>query len=170
MQLVNSVLSAWNNSFGKKKRSKRIPSTCKHSSNIDLKDITILAKLRHFQGLKNTKSKLRLSKTFEDSIVIPVFLSHQLLTKTDITFKYLQLYYCTGVVHVDREPTLILYNYIVCARLAQLARSLTANHEVLSSNPGLVESWTLGDLLSPHCPWTGPLSHWSSLSTFYQET
>ena len=58
----------------------------------------------------------------------------------------------------------------VCVRLVQLVRSLTANQEVLGSSPGLVEGWTLGDLLSPHRPWTGTLSCWSSLSTFYQGT
>ena len=41
----------------------------------------------------------------------------------------------------------------VCVRLAQLARSLTANQEVPGSSPGLIErSGTLGDLLSPHRP------------------
>ena len=58
----------------------------------------------------------------------------------------------------------------VCARLAQLVKSLTANWEVPGSIPGLVERWTLGDLLSPHRPWTGTLSRWSSLSTFYRGT
>ena len=27
-----------------------------------------------------------------------------------------------------------------------------------------------GELLSPHCPWTGTLSFWSSLSTLYRGT
>ena len=60
------------------------------------------------------------------------------------------------------------FSFFVCARLAQLVRSLTANQEVPGSIPGLVEGWTLGDLLSPFCPWTGTLSRWSSLSTFYR--
>ena len=34
----------------------------------------------------------------------------------------------------------------LCARLAQLVRSLTTNQNVLGSIPGLVEAWTLGDL------------------------
>ena len=59
---------------------------------------------------------------------------------------------------------------IVCARLAQLVRSLTANQKVPGSIPGLVEGWTLGDLLSPHRPWTGMLNRWSSLATFYRGT
>ena len=62
------------------------------------------------------------------------------------------------------------FNKAVCARLAQLVRSLTVNLKVSGSIPGLVEGWTLGDLLSPHRPWTGTLSRWSSLSTFYRET
>ena len=33
---------------------------------------------------------------------------------------------------------------IVCARVARLVRSPTANQEV--PNPGLIEGWTLGDL------------------------
>ena len=45
----------------------------------------------------------------------------------------------------------------ISASLAQLVRSLTANREVLGSIPGLVEGWTLGDLLSPDRPWTGML-------------
>ena len=56
-----------------------------------------------------------------------------------------------------------LQPHIVCARLAQLVRSLTANQEVPGSSSGLVEGWTFGDLLSPHRPWTGSLSRWSSL-------
>ena len=56
------------------------------------------------------------------------------------------------------------------ARLAQLVRSLTANQEVPGSIPGLVEGLNLGDLLSPHRPWTGTLSRLSSLSTFYRGT
>ena len=55
----------------------------------------------------------------------------------------------------------------VYARLAQLVRSLTANHEVPGSIPGLVEGWTFSNLLSPHHPWTETLCHWSSLLTFY---
>ena len=62
------------------------------------------------------------------------------------------------------------WRFVVCARLVQLVRSLTANRKVPSSILGLVEGWTLGDLLSPHRPWTGTLSHWSSLSTCYQGT
>ena len=58
----------------------------------------------------------------------------------------------------------------LCARLAQLVRSLTANQEVRGPIPGLVEGRTLGDLLSLHHPWTGMLSRWSSLSTFYPGT
>ena len=50
------------------------------------------------------------------------------------------------------------------ARIAQLVRSLTANQEVLGSIPGLVEGWTLSDLLSPHHPWTGMLNRWFSRS------
>ena len=50
------------------------------------------------------------------------------------------------------------------ARLAQLVRSLTTNQKVPGLIPGLVEGWTLGDLLSPHRPWTGTLSRWSSRS------
>ena len=55
----------------------------------------------------------------------------------------------------------------VCARLVQFIGSLTANEEVLPvQSPAWVMAWTLGDLLAPHCPWTGTLSRWSSLSTF----
>ena len=50
------------------------------------------------------------------------------------------------------------------ARIAQLVRFQTANQEVSGSILGLVEGWTLSDLLSPHCPWTGTLSRWSSRS------
>ena len=50
----------------------------------------------------------------------------------------------------------------VCARLAQLVRSLTVNQKVPGSIPRLVEGWTLGDLVSPQ--------RWSSLSTFYRGT
>ena len=59
---------------------------------------------------------------------------------------------------------------LVCARLARLVRSLTTNQKVPGSIPDLVEGWTLGDFLSPHRPWTGTLSRWSSLSTFYRGT
>ena len=55
-------------------------------------------------------------------------------------------------------------------RLAQLVRSLTANQEVPGSIHRLVEGWTLGDLLSPHRPWTGTLNRWFSVSTFYRGT
>ena len=58
----------------------------------------------------------------------------------------------------------------MCAMLAQLVRSLMANQKVPGSIPCLVEGWTLGDLLSPHRLWTGTLSHWSRLSTFYRGT
>ena len=54
----------------------------------------------------------------------------------------------------------------MCASLAQLARSLIANQKVPGSIPGLVESWILGDLLSPHRPWTDTLSRRSSLLTW----
>ena len=47
-------------------------------------------------------------------------------------------------------------------------RSLTANQEVPGSIPGLVEFWTLGDLLSPHRPWTGTLNCWSGIPTYYR--
>ena len=43
----------------------------------------------------------------------------------------------------------------VYARLVQLVRHLTTNQKVPGSIPGLFEGWTLGDLLSPHRPWTG---------------
>ena len=61
---------------------------------------------------------------------------------------------------------------LVCAKLAQLVRSLNVNQKVPSSIPGMVEGWILGDLLLPHHLWTGTLSRWStcSLSTFYRET
>ena len=49
-------------------------------------------------------------------------------------------------------------------------RSWSANQKATNSNPSLVESWTSGDLRSPHRPWTGVLSHWSSLSTFFRGT
>ena len=62
------------------------------------------------------------------------------------------------------------YSTLLCARLAQSIRSLTANQEVPGSIPGLVEGLNLGDPLSPHRPWTGTLSRWFSLSTFYRGT
>ena len=43
----------------------------------------------------------------------------------------------------------------VCARLAQLVRSLTANHKVLDSISGLVKSWTL--LSHCSCPRADPV-------------
>ena len=58
----------------------------------------------------------------------------------------------------------------VCARLAQLVRSMTAIQKVPGSIPRLIEGWTLGDFLSPRRPWTGTLGHWSSLSMFYRRT
>ena len=78
------------------------------------------------------------------------------------TFWYVKAFHQPCSVHAN---TLIVF-----ARLAQLVRSLTANQEVPGSIASLVKDWALGDLLSPHRPWTGTLSRWSSLSTFYRGT
>ena len=53
------------------------------------------------------------------------------------------------------------------ARLAQFARSLTANQKVPGSIPCLLKGSTLSSLLLPHRPWTEMLSLWSSLSTLH---
>ena len=71
--------------------------------------------------------------------------------------------WCWHTHHLSDTHTSSDWHTRVCARLAQLVRSLTSNQKVPGSIPGLVEGWTLGDLLSPHRPWTGTLSRWSSL-------
>ena len=72
---------------------------------------------------------------------------------------------CKSVIFLCCDPSSQKNPYLmVCARLAQLVRSLTANQAVPGSIPGLVEGWTLGNLLLPHRPWTGTLSRWSNLS------
>ena len=47
---------------------------------------------------------------------------------------------------------------VVCVRLAQLVRYLTANQKIPGSIPRLVEDKTLEDLLLPHRSWAGTLS------------
>ena len=61
--------------------------------------------------------------------------------------------------------------WFVCARLAQLVRSLTANPAEgpgFNPWPGRGFNFARRDLLSPHRPWTGTLNRLSSLSTFYR--
>ena len=56
------------------------------------------------------------------------------IAKKDLTF-------VTSVVYNAKSQLVRKHKtrYIVCARLAQLVRSLTANQEVPGSSPGLVE-------------------------------
>ena len=85
-------------------------------------------------------------------------------------YQYISILSCSYVLALRRINLCPTFHFNMSARLAQLTLvgSLTSNQEVRGLIPGLVEGWTLSNLLSPHRPWTGTLSRWSNLSAFYR--
>ena len=96
-------------------------------------------------------------------------------TKTDVLWLLIQVTFYTSIpmekyswmakLQVGTCCELIW----MCARLAQFVRSLSTNQQSLGSIHSPVECLTSGDLLSPHRPWTGTLSRWSSLDILSED-
>ena len=77
----------------------------------------------------------------------------------EIAVKYIYINILNLLTAISSSEDSSIQNKVVwkfvCARLAQLVRSLTTNRKVLGSIPGLVMAWTLYNFLLPHRPWTG---------------
>ena len=85
-----------------------------------------------------------------------------------VTFQYIYRYTRYDLLPEEREKSLQFKLPFV--PISDLSVRGWHSWLVLRLPTRMVEGRTLGDLPSPHRPWTGIFSRWSSLATFYRGT